>query len=89
MIEQAMDRAGRNTKARKPGLSKLADGAAYLAEQAEANPVAFLALVKQLLPAKIDLDVSIMNRDMLEVLNERRAQLARMRDVTPTEESDP
>lgn len=88
MIEEALYRAGRDVKDRKPELKNLSDGAAYLAEQAQENPVAFLGLVKQLLPAKIDIDVSIMNRDMLDILSERRQQLAQMRDVTPDEDDE-
>lgn len=86
MIEEALQRAGQTAKSRDPKLKNLSDGAAYLAAQAEENPQAFMSLIKQLLPAKIDVDVSIMNRDMLEMLTERRAQLAQMRDVTPEDD---
>ena len=40
------------------------------------------------MPAKIDLDVSIMSRDLVDLLSQRREQLAQMRDVTPEEEED-
>lgn len=92
MIEEALQRAGQNAKERNPKLKPLSDGAAYLADQADKNPQAFLALVKQLLPSKIDVDVTVMSRELVDLLSQRREQLADMRsnirDVTPTEEND-
>lgn len=84
MLHEALQRAGENAQKRKKSLKDLSAGAAYLAEQAEKNPVAFMGLVRQLLPAKIDLDVTL-TRDLVDTLASRRDQLARLKDVTPIE----
>ena len=86
MIEEAAKRAGENVQKRRRSLKDLEPGTAYLADQAEKNPVAFMGLMKGLLPAKIDLDVTIMNRELVTLLTQRREQLAKMRDITPQEE---
>ena len=82
------DKPERDAQKRKPSTRDLAPGAAYLLEQAEKRPDLFISLVRQLMPAKIDLDVSIMSRDLVDLLSQRREQLAQMRDVTPEEEED-
>jgi hypothetical protein len=88
MIEEALKQAGEDVQKRRPGLKGLQPGVAYLAEQAHRNPVAFMGLLRQLLPAKVDLEVTAMSRDLAEALSQRRDQLARLKDITPQEEED-
>ncbi len=88
MIEQAMQRAGENVQKKRRSLKDLEPGIAYLVEQAEKNPVAFMGLAKGLLPAKIDLDVTVMSRDLVTMLQARREQLTKLRDVTPQQDDD-
>ena len=86
MIEEAAKRAGERVQKKKPGLKDLEPGTAYLADQAEQNPVAFLGLMRGLLPAKIDLDVTVMRRELVEVLHKRRDQLAELRTLHEMDE---
>src|SRR6056297_1506654 len=72
MIEQALHKAGENIQKRKRSLKDLEPGAAYLAEQAERNPVAFMSLVGKLVPQKIDMDVQVMSQQMMGLLESRR-----------------
>ena len=89
MLEEALEAAGKVSQRKYPRTTKgLSPGAAYLMEQAHKNPVAFMGLAKGLLPAKIDVDVTVMNRDMVDLLSTRREQLAELRDVTPEEDDD-
>ena len=88
MLEQALKRAGENVQKKRRSLKDLEPSVAYLADQAEDNPQAFMGLLRSLLPAKIDLDVTLMSRDLVGVLSERRDQLAQLRDVTPEDGND-
>lgn len=88
MIEEALNRAGENVQKKRRSLKDLEPGTAYLAEQAEKRPDLFLPLVRQLLPAKIDVDVTVMSRELVDLMHTRRNQLAQMRDVTPKEDDD-
>lgn len=56
-------------------------GVAYLMRQAEQNPAQFLALVKQSMPAKIDLDITMQADDLIGLVNQRREQLSSQRSV--------
>ena len=85
MIEEAAKRAGENVQKKRRALADLEPGTAYLADQAEKNPVAFMGLMRGLLPAKLDLEVTVMTRELVTLLTERREQLSQMRDVTPKE----
>lgn len=89
MLQEATKRAGENVQKKRRDLKDLEPGVAYLALQAETNPVAFMSLLRGLLPAKIDLDVSIMGKDVVELLQERRQQLQDLRDITPVESKEP
>lgn len=96
MITQAMSLAGETAKELKdedgapvfPELNDVDAGTAYLYQQARLNPALFMALVKQLMPTKIDVDLQLMGGELLELMTERRDQLAAMRDITPDGESD-
>lgn len=74
--------------AMRPLVEGLTGTSAYLAVQAIDQPVAFMGLLKGLLPAKLDIDVTVMNRELVTLLSARREQLATMRDITPEEEND-
>jgi hypothetical protein len=74
MVEEALDRAG---------------GVDYLIDQSAKNPVAFLGLIGKLLPRDIKVDVSVDGRSLIDVLLERREQLADMRGHHDTIEATP
>jgi len=88
IIEQALHRAGQNVQRRNKSLRDLEPAIAYMVHHADTRPDLFLPLVRQLMPAKIDLDVSIMNRELVTMLSARRDQLAQLRDITPTRDDD-
>ena len=73
MIREALDKAG---------------GVDYLLQQALENPKAFLPLVARILPQEHKVSYELGDK-LVEMLNERRNQLANMRgeaiDVTPAE----
>lgn len=97
MVQEAMTIAGGRLKAaelenikaydldvdKDSVLSGHDDAVAYLVHHALTKPELFLPMVRQMMPNKIDLDVQIMGQELVETLNERRNQLANMRDVTP------
>lgn len=64
-------------------------GVEYLMRQAEAQPAAFMGLIGKLLPKDIKVDVSVDGRSLVEVLLERREQLADMRGHHDTIEATP
>ena len=68
MIQKALSNAG---------------GVKYLTEQAEKNPVAFMSLVARILPKEMNVNVTAVTQDLVDVMQQRRDQLANMRDVTP------
>lgn len=80
MIEEALQRAGQNAQKKKRSLKDLEPGIAYLVKQADERPELFMPLVRQLLPAKLDVEVSVMTQQMAGLLHERRDQLAALRD---------
>ena len=96
MITQAMSLAGESAKdmrdeAGQPVFPELKDvdaGTAYLYQQARTNPSLFMPLVKQLMPTKIDVDLQLMGGELLELMTQRRDQLAAMRDITPEGDDD-
>ena len=96
MITQAMSLAGESAKELKdengapvfPELKGVDAGTAYLYQQARVNPSLFMPLVKQLMPTKIDVDLQLMGGELLELMTQRRDQLAAMRDITPDGDSD-
>jgi len=96
MITQAMSLAGESAKGLKdedgapvfPELNDVDAGTAYLYQQARLNPTLFMPLVKQLMPTKIDVDLQLMGGELLELMTQRRDQLAAMRDITPDGDSD-
>lgn len=73
MIREALDQAG---------------GVDYLVEQARKNPSVFIPLVSKILPQEHKVSYELGDK-LVEMLNERRNQLADMRgetiDVTPAE----
>lgn len=81
MIAEALNRAGENVQKKRRSLKDLEPGAAYLAEQAEKNPVAFMSLVGKLVPQKIDMDVQVMSQQMMGLLEVRRERLAELRTI--------
>lgn len=88
MVEEAMARAGANIQKQRPTLQDLEPGTAYLAEQAEKNPVAFMSLVGKIIPNKIDVDVQVMSTELIGALEQRKRQLQQMRDITPEDDDD-
>ena len=91
MIEEALNRAGQNVQKKRKTLKSLEPGVAYLVQQAEERPELFMPLVRQLLPAKLDVEVQVMTQEMAELLSVRRDRLAElrgMRDVTPKDGDD-
>lgn len=64
MVREALDKKG---------------GVKYLVEQADANPKAFLALVAKLMPANVNMTMSV-DPVMLETLQARRKELAQRRE---------
>jgi hypothetical protein len=86
LVEEALTAAGKAAQAEDVSLQGLSPGAAYLAKQAQDNPAAFISLVRMLMPAKLDVDVTVMNREMIDLLSYRRDQVAKMRDITPEDD---
>jgi len=93
MVTKAMELAGEDAKkitdpeTKKllfPEMKGVDGGTAYLYQQARMNPQLFMPLVKQLMPTKIDMDVKLLGAELVDLMTERRNQLANMRDVTPT-----
>ena len=93
MVTKAMELAGEDAKKIKdpdtnklmfPEMKAVDGGTAYLYQQARQNPQLFMPLVKQLMPTKIDMDVKLLGAELVDLMTERRDQLANMRDVTPT-----
>lgn len=73
MIETALDLAHKD------------GGVAYLVEQSKKNSSAFLQLVGKILPKQIDVGVSVLAVDLLNVMTERRNGLAAIRAQTLAE----
>ena len=89
ITEEALRLAGEAVQRKRRTLKDMEAGTAYLTDIAEKRPELFMPLVRQLLPAKIDVDVSIMNRDMVGLLSDRRDQMVALRNITPpTEDTD-
>jgi len=96
MVQQAMSLAGQSAKGLVnaegglvfPELADVDAGTAYLYQQARLNPALFMPLVKQLMPTKIDVDLQIMGGELLELMTQRRDQLAAMRDITQEDDDD-
>jgi len=96
MVTQAMSLAGQSAKDLVnsegalvfPELGGVDAGTAYLYQQARLNPALFMPLVKQLMPTKIDVDLQIMGGELLELMTQRRDQLAAMRDITQEDDDD-
>jgi len=86
LVEEALKAAGEAAQAEDVSLQGLSPGAAYLAKQAQDNPAAFISLVRMLMPAKLNVDVTVMNREMIDLLSYRRDQVAKMRDITPEDD---
>ncbi len=64
-------------------------GVEYLMRQAEAQPAAFMGLIGKLLPKDVKVEVSVDGRSLVDVLLERREQLADMRCQYDTIEATP
>lgn len=79
MIEEALHRAGGDVQKKKRSLKDLEPGVAYLVHQAHERPELFMPLVRQLLPAKIDVDVQVATQNTLGLLSQRRDKLAALR----------
>ncbi len=88
MVEEALKQAGKNTQKKRRTLKELEPGVAYLAHQAELNPVAFMSLVGKLIPQKIDMDVQIMSQGMVALLEERRQQLNDLKTIDHQSEEE-
>lgn len=88
MMEGALERAGENVRKKRPTMKDMEAGTAYLTDIAEKRPELFMAVLKQMMPATLDINATVMNGQMIEVLTARRVQLAELRDVTPDEDID-
>ena len=81
MLHSAMSRAGELVKSEIPALDGVDGGEAYLTFQAIKNPSVFAALLGKTMPAKVDVDISVMNGEMVQLMEERRQQLAELREI--------
>lgn len=94
MVMTALKHAGANIKkeeddeAKRAVLEQFDDGAVYLLKVAENHPQLFIPLVGKLMPTKVDLEVNKMGAELLQLMTERRDQLAKMKDVTPDKGDD-
>jgi hypothetical protein len=88
MMEAALEKAGDNVRKKRRTLKDMEAGTAYLTDIAEKRPELFMAVLKQMMPATLDINATVMNGQMIEVLTARRLQLAELRDVTPDEDID-
>jgi hypothetical protein len=88
MMEGALERAGENIRKKRRTLKDMEAGTAYLTNIAETRPELFMAVLKQMMPATLDINATVMNGQMVDVLTARRVQLAELRNVTPDEEID-
>lgn len=87
-IENALELAGKRAKRGDGTLKNAEPATVYLLKLAENNPAIFAQLLKQILPQKVDVDVSLFGGDMLELLTERRQQLSQMKTIEHNEEED-
>lgn len=81
MLHAAMARAGDMVKSEIPALDGVDGGEAYLTFQAIKNPSVFASLIGKTMPAKVDVDISVMNGEMVQLMEERRQQLANLREL--------
>lgn len=81
MIEKAMHRAGENVQKKRRSLKDLEPGIAYLTDQAEKNPVAFMSLAGKAMPRQLDVNVQTTTKETMQLMTERRDQLAKMREI--------
>ena len=88
MMEGALAKAGENVQKKRRSFKDLAAGTAYLTDIAEKRPELFMSMLKQMMPATLDINATVMNGQMVEVLTARRVQLAELRNITPDEEID-
>lgn len=88
MVRIAVDQLGEAAQKKNPTLKELEPGVAYLVSVAETRPELFMPLVRQLMPAKIDLEVQLMGKELLDTMTQRRDQLARMKQATLIEHED-
>lgn len=88
MVRIAVDHLGDAAKKKNPTLKELAPGVAYLVSVASDRPELFMPLVRQLMPAKVDIEVQLMGRELLDTMTQRRDQLARMKQATLIEQED-
>jgi len=88
MMEAALEKAGENVQKKRRSLKDLEAGTAYLTDIAEKRPELFMALLKQMMPATLDINATVMNGQMVDVLAARRIQLSELRNITPEEDDD-
>ena len=81
MIEGAMQRAGENVQKKRRSLKDLEPGIAYLTDQAEKNPVAFMSLAGKAMPRQLDVNVQTTTKETMQLMTERRDQLAQMKEI--------
>lgn len=75
-IETAIQRRKKKEPTPEEAIMLLATPeAAYLLSQAEGNPNAFMGLAKQLMPAKIDIEMTMNSDALLSAVEERRRYL--------------
>jgi len=88
IITDTLRLAGERVKKTNKTMAGVDSATAYMLNIAETRPELFVPLIRQMMPAKIDVDVQIMGRELVDLMAQRREQLAKMRDITPEEEHD-
>lgn len=77
MVMKATELAAKDLTKRKS-----ATAVDYLRIQAKDNPVAFLGLLKRMIPAKLDVELALTGEDLASILQARRQALAEQRMKT-------
>lgn len=72
LVEGALDKAGERLQKKYPTYRDLDPRLAYLLHQAEKRPELFMAMLSRLMPAKIDVSVTNLTADLVELMQERR-----------------
>tara|TARA_R110002072_G_scaffold173356_2_gene327990 strand:- start:766 stop:1152 length:387 start_codon:yes stop_codon:yes gene_type:complete len=85
MVLKALALAGADIKKEDTELADIEDSTAYLVKVAKEMPNLFVPMVAKLMPAKVDMEVSMMGNELLQLMTRRRDQLAALKDVTPEE----
>ena len=72
LIEDALDKAGERLQKKYKTYAGLDPRVAYLLHQAEKQPAVFLQLIARLMPAKVDISVTAVTDELVQLMQERR-----------------